>query len=107
MALRKDPSAAMSEQLTLTEILELARRVEGRQLATKYRRRFSVAIDNDLPVFTPVSTGYRRHPQRSEIEAFVARYNATGSLRPVDYADVTHNSSYFVALLAAAGRTRQ
>jgi hypothetical protein len=32
----------------------------------------------------------------------VERYNATGSLRPGDYADVTRNASYFIGMLMAA-----
>jgi hypothetical protein len=29
----------------------------------------------------------------------VERYNATGSLRPSDYKDVTRNASYFIGMI--------
>jgi hypothetical protein len=36
---------------------------------------------------------------RKAAERFVARYNATRSLRPAEYADVTRKASYYVGLL--------
>lgn len=53
----------------------------------------------DCPVFTPESSGLGRSDGRKAAEGFVARFNETGSLRPVDYANVTRNASYYVALL--------
>ena len=85
------------------ELLELARRCEGRTLTTITGREFRVAIYRDCPVFTPESSGYGQSDGRKAAEAFVKRYNEIRSLRPGDYADVTRNAPYFVGLLIAAG----
>ena len=63
---------------------------------------FGVGVYLDCPFFTPESSGRGQSDGRKSAEAFVERYNATGSLRPGDYADVTRNGSYFVGLLLAA-----
>jgi hypothetical protein len=88
--------------MTYDELLDLARRFEGRTLRTVTGREFRVGIYRDCPVFTPDSSGYGQSDGRKAAEAFVARYNEIRSLRPGDYADVTRNASYFVGLLIAA-----
>ena len=85
--------------MTYEELLDLARRCEGEVLETVTGRRFTVGIYLDCPFFTPASSGYGQSDGRKAAERFLARYNATGSLRPGDYADVTRNASYFVGLL--------
>jgi len=84
------------------EFLAIARRQEGRTLETVTGKKFSVGIYLDTPFFTPQSSGYGQSDGRKAAERFLARYNETGSLRPVDYADVTRNASYYVGLLMAA-----
>ena len=90
--------------MTYAELLSLARRHEGHSLETISGKQFSVGIHLDCPFFTPESTGLGRSDGRKAAEAFVARFNETGSLRPVDYADVTRNASYYVALLLEGRR---
>jgi hypothetical protein len=68
-------------------------------LETVTGRTFTVGIHLDCPFFTPASSGYGQSDGRKAAERFLARYNATGSLRPADYADVTRNASYFVGML--------
>jgi hypothetical protein len=85
--------------MTYRELLELARRCEGHDLLTVTGRPFRVGIYLDCPFFTPASSGRGQSDGRKAAEAFLARYNETGSLRPGDYADVTRNASYFVGLL--------
>jgi hypothetical protein len=87
--------------VTYGELLELARRFEGRTLTTVTGREFRVGLYRDCPVFTPESSGYGQSDGRKAAEAFVARFNEIHSLRPGDYADVTRNASYFVGLLIA------
>jgi hypothetical protein len=87
------------QQLTYEELLDLARRHEGASLETITGKRFKVGIYRDCPFFTPASSGYGQSDGRKAAERFLARYNATGSLRPGDYADVTRNASYFIGLL--------
>jgi hypothetical protein len=88
--------------MTYDEFLQLARRFEGNSLETVTGKRFTVGIYLDCPFFTPESTGRGQSDGRKAVERFVARYNQIGSLRPGDYAGVTRNASYLVALLRAA-----
>jgi hypothetical protein len=88
--------------MTYDEFLQLARRFEGKSLETVTGKRFTVGIYLDCPFFTPESTGRGQSDGRKAVERFVARYNQIGSLRPGDYAGVTRNASYLVALLRAA-----
>ncbi len=93
--------------MTYAELLELARRFEGRTLTTVTGREFRVGIYRDCPFFIPESSGYGQSDGWKAAEAFVARFNEIESLRPVDYGDVTRNASYFVGMLLAAGRDRR
>ena len=84
--------------MTYEELLELARRCEGKTLETVTGKKFTVGIYLDCPFFTPESSGYGQSDGRKAAERFLARYSENGSLRPGDYADVTRNASYFVGL---------
>jgi len=90
--------------MTFDELLSLARRFEGAELQTVTGRAFRVGLYRDCPFFIPESSGYGQSDGRKAAERFLERYNATGSLRPGDYGDITRNASYFVGLLLAAGR---
>ena len=90
--------------MTYEELLEFARRHVGMTLETVTGRRFRVSVYLDSIVFVPESTGLGRSEGRKGHERFVARYNETGSLRPGDYAGVSRDASYLVALVAAAVR---
>ena len=87
--------------MTYEELLDLARRLEGRSLETATGKSFTVGIYRDCPFFTPASSGYGQSDGRKAAERFLERYNETGSLRPGDYADVTRNASYYVGLILA------
>lgn len=87
--------------MTYEDLLALAQRFEGNTLETVTGKRFRVGIYRDCAFFTPESSGYGQSDGRAAAERFVARYNATGSLRPGDYSGVTRNASYYVALLMA------
>ncbi len=84
------------------ELLSLARRLEGRRLTTVTGKGFIVGIYRDVPFFTPGSSGNGQSDGRKAAERFLERFNATGSLRPGGYADVTRNASYFIGMLMAA-----
>ena len=88
--------------MTYDDLLRIARRFEGETLATVTGKRFTVGLYLDCPFFTPESTGLGRSDGRKAAERVVERFNQTGSLRPADYADITRNASYFVALLQRA-----
>jgi len=87
--------------VTYDELIALARSLEDRPLTTVTGREFTVTTYLDCPVFIPASTGLGRSDGRKAAIAFLDRYNATGSLRVGDYADVTRNASYFIGMLLA------
>jgi hypothetical protein len=90
--------------VTYQELLELAHAAEGQELETVTGKVFRVGVYRDCPFFTPDSSGYGQSDGRKAAEAFLARYNDTGSLRPGDYSTITRNASYFVGLLMGARR---
>jgi hypothetical protein len=92
--------------VTYDDLLALARRLADRPLTTVKGREFTVGIYLDSLVFTPVSSGIAQSDGRKASERFLERYNATGSLRPGDYADVSRNASYLVGILMAADARR-
>ena len=87
--------------MTYEELLDLARRLEDQPLTTPTGREFTVGVYLDCPFFIPASSGVGRSDGRKAAERFLERYNATGSLRPSDYGDVSRNASYLIGLLAA------
>ena len=91
--------------MTYDELLALARRLEGVTLETVTGRRFTVGVSLECPFFTPASSGYGQADGRKAAERFLERYNASGSMRPGDYADVTRNASYFIGMLLAEDGT--
>ena len=88
--------------MTYEELLDLARRLEDQPLATVTGRLFTVGVYLDSLVFSPTSSGIGQSDGRKAAERFLARYNATGSLHPGDYADVSRNASYLIGLIGAA-----
>jgi hypothetical protein len=88
--------------VTYDELLQLAHRYEGQTLETVTGKRFKVGVYRDCPFFTPESSGRGQSDGRKAAERFVDRYNQIRSLRPGDYAGVTRNASYLVALLQQA-----
>lgn len=92
--------------MTYDDLLELARRYEGQPLTTVTGTTFFVGVYLDCPFFTPTSSGLGRSEGRKATEAFVARYNESGSLRPGDYARVSRDASYLIGLLLAGHADR-
>jgi hypothetical protein len=90
----------MSPVRTFEDLLDLARRLGDEPLETVTGRQFTVRVFRERELaFTPVSSGYGQSDGRKAQERFLARYLATGSLRPSDYADVSRNASYLIGLL--------
>jgi hypothetical protein len=92
--------------VTHEEFLEIARRFEGQTLETVTGKRFKVGISHEGPFYTPESSGYGQSDGKAAAIKFVEAYTRTGSLRPGEYAKVSRNSSYHVAVLIAAGASR-
>ena len=87
-----------TSQMTFEELMDLARRFEGKELETVTGKKFTVGVSpvEDCPYFTPASSGYSQTDGRKAAERFLARYNEIGSLRPSDYSRITRNASYYV-----------
>lgn len=90
--------------MSFDDLLALALRLDGQRLETVTGRGFTVGLAVGCPYFTPESSGYGQSDGRKAAERFLERYNATGSLRPGDYADVTRNASYFIGMLIRESR---
>jgi hypothetical protein len=96
---------AYAAPMTYDEMLALIRRLADRPLRTVTGKEFTASVYLDSPVFTPTSSGLGRSDGRKAAERFLARYNETGSLRPVDYGDVSRNASYLIGLILEGRRT--
>jgi hypothetical protein len=89
---------------TFEDLLDLARRFEGP--ADRDRDRTALQCSRrqrSRAGLTPVSSGIGQTEGRKGQEQFLVRYLATGSMRPGDYADVSHNASCVIRLPIAAG----
>ncbi len=84
--------------MTYDQMLVTARLLNGAVLRTVTGKEFSVGVYMECPFFIPLSTGLGRSDGKLAAERFVDRYNEIRSHRPVDYQDVSRNSSYFVIL---------
>lgn len=87
--------------ITPEELLTFARKLDGKELTTLYRKAaFSVSFNKDTLVFTPT---YRNKPRPHEMK-YLRRvcddFSKSNSLRPKDYADGTRNASYTLTLIA-------
>ena len=65
--------------MTYEELLELARRCEGKSFETVTGKEFTVGIYLECPFFTPASSGYGQSDGRKAAERFLARYNQSSS----------------------------
>lgn len=74
--------------------------LDGQRLETEsHRRGFTVHAKPTGVDFIPESSGMPRQESWRSIEKVLHRFGETGSLRPITYHDITHNSSYFVTVL--------
>jgi hypothetical protein len=93
--------------MTYEQLMELIDRYRGQPIETVRGTHFTASSYMGSPVFTPVSTGLGRSDGRKAAERFLERFNATGSLRPADYGDITRNASYFVGLIRHHRRSQK
>ncbi len=82
-----------------SELIELTRQLEGRELQTITGKKFKVGVYMDCPFFIPESTGLGRSDGRRAAERFLQIFNETGSLKTSDYQHVTRNASYYIPLV--------
>jgi hypothetical protein len=76
--------------------------LKGQQLPTKGGRKKFVlsSVKNDCLYYYIVSSKSDKcHSTKREIEDVLNHYKITGSLRPVDYLDLTRHASYILKLM--------
>lgn len=82
--------------------------LDGHVIPTLYRRRtfiVRVAPDDSGLEYTPLATGKPRVQSWAYVDKILERYNATRSLRPRDYKEITAHASYVLALLKRVAAT--
>lgn len=93
----------MRRSLSYEDLIGFAGDLEGETLETVTGKAFTVGVSRNGEVFfTPASSGYGQSDGRKAAERFLERYNATGSLRPADYAELSRNASYLIGLIMRA-----
>jgi hypothetical protein len=87
--------------ISFNRFMDFCKSLEGQTLPTKGgRAKFVLSlVESDCLYYTIVSTNKERHSKKSWIEKVLNHYAMTGSLRPVDYVDVTTNASYTLKLI--------
>jgi len=89
-------------KITTPAIIALAQTLEGETIATvRDRRSFQVVVrpKGGGLEFVPARTKRPRRAPPEQIDAVLAIYGKTGSLRKADYQDVSFNASYILALI--------
>ena len=88
--------------MTFEELLDHARRLEGQVLRTLAEgARFRVRVGADSLFYTPESTGNeRRHTFKFARRVF-DRFVQRRSFKTVDYADISKNASYMLAVISS------
>lgn len=86
--------------ISITEFRRRAAALDGQRLETDRRRRgFIVRVTERGLEYTPESSGKPRPDGWGGVERVLDRYNETHSVRSADYHDITHHSSYLMAIL--------
>jgi len=87
---------------SVDELFAFCRDTRGSNWTTAVRRSvFSVDVDGVVLAITPASSREARHERRETVKAVLARLERTGSYRMSDYADISFNASYVLALVQA------
>jgi hypothetical protein len=87
--------------VTLDDLKTFGAGLDGTTLVTHSRKcRFSFSVGDRGFEYTPES-GKPRMQEWKYIERILKRYNDKGSLRPVDYKDLTVNASYLLTIIRA------
>ncbi len=93
----------MNTPISAQTLLAFARSRAGETFHTLTRKvPFSVTASEGVLVFTPHTTNKSRRQTNDGIDAVCREFNASGSLRPGNYADISFDASYILALIHAA-----
>lgn len=86
--------------ISLEQFRRAIQQLDGQRIETQHRRQgFVVRIFEEGPEYIPESSGEPRPDTWNSIQRVLERFNATGSVSPKDYHDLTYHSSYILAIL--------
>lgn len=92
---------------SVEELFAFCRGARGSNWTTAVRRSvFSVDVDGAVLAITPASSREARHERRETVRVVLERLQRTGSYRMSDYADISFNASYILALVQACQHAR-
>lgn len=92
---------------SVDELFAYCRGAQGSNWTTAVRRSvFAVEVDGPALAITPASSRAARREGRETIKAVLERLERTGSYRMSDYADISFNASYLLALVQAFQHAR-
>ncbi|MDQ5909952.1 MAG: 5-methylcytosine-specific restriction enzyme [Pseudomonadota bacterium] len=81
-------------------LMVFARALKGEPLQTIWRKKtFYINLIGDDLEFIPVSSRAPRRERYDQIKALLDELTETGSFRKSDYADLSFNASYVLALV--------
>jgi hypothetical protein len=94
--------------MTFEDFVVYNREMGGRVLTTLARgARFVVRVGNESIFYTPESTGIERRHTFKFAKRVFERYEKTGSLKPVDYQNISKNVSYMLTLIAMYTKSKK
>ena len=97
----------MNNPISAQALLAFASSRTGETFYTLTRKiPFSVNASEGVLVFTPHTTNKSRRQTNDRIEAVCRKFNDSGSLRPGNYADISFDASYILALIHEAESSR-
>lgn len=86
--------------ISISEFRERVAELDGQRLETgRQKRGFIVHVTERGLEYTPESSGKARPDSWSRIERVLDRYNQTQASQTSEYHDITHHSSYIMAIL--------
>lgn len=92
---------------SVDELFAFCRGARGSSWITAVRRSvFAVEVDGPALAITPASSRAARREGRETVKAVLERLEGTGSYRMSDYADISFNASYLLALVQACQHAR-
>lgn len=94
--------------MTFAQFEAFARARNGETFSTLAQRKpFRFAHSPEAFLYTPLATGKERRHGRRFVERVFDRFLEIGSFHPGDYADISKNASYALALIDAYMRDKQ
>jgi hypothetical protein len=85
--------------VTYSELLELARKYEGKDLYTHRATKFTVEVRDGMLGFRTSTDEESRTETKAAAERFLERFTLSGNLDPGTYTDVSRNAQFLCGLI--------